>query len=101
MDYADIDQKLAAIEKELEKDLDNSEAWAAKAEILCSLQMYETAIRCCDKSLAINPHNELTWATKGNALDKLGRHDEADAAFATAEAGIYGLIPVSLNMCNQ
>lgn len=85
MDYTDADQRLVAIGKELEKDLNNPEAWAAKADILCSIGMYEIAIRCCDRSLAIDPHNALTWTTKGIALDKLGKHDEAEIAFARAK----------------
>jgi Flp pilus assembly protein TadD len=85
MDYTDADQKLATIGKELEKDPNNSEAWAAKADILCSMGMYESAILCCDKSLAINPDNVLTWGAKGIALDKLGKHDEANAAFTKAK----------------
>jgi Flp pilus assembly protein TadD len=84
MNFTDVDQRLAAIGKELEKNLDNWEAWAAKADILCSLGMYEIAIRCCDKSLTINPDNVLTLMTKGNALDELGKHEDANAAFAKA-----------------
>jgi tetratricopeptide (TPR) repeat protein len=71
MDYTDDDQKLAAIGKELEKDPNNSEAWAAKADILCSMGLYECAILCCDKSLAINPDNALTWMTKGLTQNKI------------------------------
>lgn len=81
----DIDQRFVAIGNELEKNLNNSEAWAAKADILCTMGLYEIAVRCCDRSLAINPDNELTWVTKRIALDKLGRHEEADAAFAKAK----------------
>jgi hypothetical protein len=40
MDYTDADQRLVAIGKELEKNLNNSEAWAAKADILCSMEVY-------------------------------------------------------------
>ena len=50
---AEVDQDLTAIGKELEKNLYNSEAWAAKADILCSIRMHEIAIRCCDRSLAV------------------------------------------------
>jgi tetratricopeptide (TPR) repeat protein len=85
MDYTDVNQKLVAIGKELEKNINNSEAWAAKADILCSLGMHKIAIRCCDKSLAINPDNMLTWMTKGMALEKIGTHEEALAAFAKAK----------------
>ncbi len=83
--FIGVDNALAAVDKELEKNLENWEAWAAKADILCSLGMYEIAIRCCDKSLALNPDNELTWITKGIALSKLGRTIEADEAFTRAK----------------
>ena len=89
MDYNDVDQRLAVIGKELEKDLNNSEAWAAKADILYSIGLYDIAIRYCDRSLAINPDNALTWATKGDILNKLGRHDEAEAAFAKTKELVY------------
>ncbi len=77
MDYDNADLSLLAIKKELEKDPANWEAWAAKADILYSLGVYETAILCCDKSLSLNPYNSLTWLTKWKVLDKLGRHDDA------------------------
>ncbi len=85
MDYADVDQRLAAIGKELEKDINNPDAWAAKADILYSMGMYEIAIRCCDRSLAINPDNAFTWMTKGIALEELGKHDEAEVPFIEAK----------------
>jgi tetratricopeptide (TPR) repeat protein len=91
MSYDDAEKRLIAIGKELEKDINNSETWAAKAEILCSLRLHELALQCCDRSLAINPDNALTWVTKGIALNKLGRHDEAEEAFAKAkELGYKG-----------
>ncbi len=36
-DDSDIDKSLTAIGKELEKDLNNWEAWAAKADLLLSM----------------------------------------------------------------
>jgi len=84
MDHFDCDQRLMAIGKELLKDINNPDAWAAKADILYSLGMFEIAIRCCDRSLALDPDNMLTWITKGNALDKLGRHEDAKEAFSKA-----------------
>ena len=85
-DIADLDHRLVAIGKQLEKNLNDWEAWAAKADILCSLGMHEIAIRCCDRALALNPNNLLTWVTKGEALKKLGKNEEADAAFAKARS---------------
>jgi len=95
----DVDQDLAAIGKELEKNLYNSEAWAAKADVLCSIGMHEIAIRCCDRSLAINPDNMLTWITRSIALEKIGEHEEAKAAFAKAkELGGTELLDVIIGL---
>jgi tetratricopeptide (TPR) repeat protein len=95
MNYTDAEQRLVAIGKELEKDLNNSETWAAKADILCSMRLHELAVRCCDRSLAIDPDNALTWVTKGIALNKLGKHDEAEIAFAKAKELGYKGAPTS------
>jgi Flp pilus assembly protein TadD len=84
--FADLDQRLVAVGKQLEKNLNDWEAWAAKADILCSLGMHEIAVRCCDRALALNPNNLLTWVTRGEALNKLGKNEEADAAFAKARS---------------
>lgn len=85
-DFVDLDHRLVAIGKQLEKNLNDWEAWAAKADILCSLGMHEIAIRCCDRALALNPNNVLTLVTKGEALKKLGKNEEADAAFANVRS---------------
>lgn len=84
--FADLDHRLVAIGKQLEKNLNDWEAWAAKADILCSLGLHEIAVRCCDRALALNPNNILTWVTKGEALKKLGKNEDADAAFAKARS---------------
>lgn len=91
MDFRNVDHDLTFIGKQLEKNPDDWEAWAAKADILCSLGMHETAIRCCDKSLALNPDNAHSWITKRNALEKLGKHQEAEAALVKVrELGYQG-----------
>ena len=86
MDLDEIDHRLVSVGKKLERNLNDWEAWAAKADILCSMGMYEIAIRCCDRSLEMNPDNVLTWVTKGNALIKLGREEEANAALEKARS---------------
>ena len=92
IDYLDsTDRMLASVERELEKNPDSWEAQAAKADILFSLGMYGLAIRCCDRSLAQNPDNVLTWVTKVAALKKLGRKEEEEAALTRAmELGYKG-----------
>jgi tetratricopeptide (TPR) repeat protein len=89
MDFEDYDHRLVAIGKRLEKNLDDWEAWAAKADILYSLGMNEIANRCCDRALELNPDNALTWVTKGEILIKLGKIEEAKAAFSEAK-GLKG-----------
>ncbi len=76
IDNINLDQALSAITKELEKNRDNWEAWAAKADILYSMGLYENAILCCDRSLAINSENPFTEATKANAINKLKKRNE-------------------------
>ena len=71
MDYVSVDRALVAIEKELEKNPNSWEAWAAKADVLYSIGMYEAAVWCCDKSLALNQDNALAWITESNALKNL------------------------------
>jgi len=75
-DNIDLDNALRAVARELERNRDNWEAWAAKADILCSMELYENAILCCNRSLAINPDNSFTEVTKANALNKLKRRNE-------------------------
>ena len=84
--YSDsADDKLAAIGRQLKKNLNDWEAWAAKADILCSMGMYNVAVECSEISLMLNPNNALTWYTKGIALSKLGKTTEAEAAFTKAK----------------
>ena len=78
------DHMFASVERELEKNPDSWDAWAAKADISFSLGLYGLAIRCCDRSLALNPDNVLTWITKVAALKKLGRKEEEEAALTKA-----------------
>ncbi len=83
-DDEDVDHMLAVIGKKLEINPADWEAWAAKADILYSIGMYQAAILCCDRSLTPNPDNAFTWVTKGNALDKLGRREEASRCYNRA-----------------
>jgi tetratricopeptide (TPR) repeat protein len=71
----DLDQALSTVGRELKKNRDSWDAWAAKADLLCSMRQYECAILCCDRSLTINPDNALTLATKHTALNELGKNE--------------------------
>jgi tetratricopeptide (TPR) repeat protein len=75
VDKVNLDQVLSAVGMELKKNRNDWEAWSAKADILYTVGLYECSILCCDRSLAINPDNELTLATKHAALSKLGKNE--------------------------
>lgn len=79
------DHMLEVIGMELENNPNNWKTWATKAEISYSIGTYKIAIRCCDKSLTLNPDNVHALITKGNALNKLGNHEDAAVAFAKAK----------------
>jgi tetratricopeptide (TPR) repeat protein len=72
------------IERELEREPDSWEAWAAKADVLYLQDENEESLICCDKALSMNPRNALVLNTKGNALYKLERYDEAIACYDRA-----------------
>jgi tetratricopeptide (TPR) repeat protein len=84
MNHAELNQALLSVEKELKRDSKSWEAWSCKADILHLLGLFESSIQCCNESLSLNPESALTWITKGEVLDKLGIHDDAEKAFEKA-----------------
>jgi tetratricopeptide (TPR) repeat protein len=72
-----LDGAIMLVERELEKDAESWEAWAAKADILYLRERYTESMECCLRSIAINPENAFAWNTKGNALFRLKRYGEA------------------------
>ena len=57
----------------------NSLAW-----ILCQRDAPEEALDLSEKALELNPQSGVAWDTKGMALLRLGRLDEAEDALLTA-----------------
>jgi tetratricopeptide (TPR) repeat protein len=72
-----VDGALMVVERELEKDPENWEAWSAKAEILYFQNNHDMSLQCCEKSIHINSNNALVFNIKGNVLYKLGKYNEA------------------------
>jgi tetratricopeptide (TPR) repeat protein len=72
-----IDGALMVVERELENDPQNWEAWSAKAEILYFQKSYDLSMQCCERSLNLNPDNALAFNIKGNILYKFGKYKEA------------------------
>jgi tetratricopeptide (TPR) repeat protein len=57
---------------------------------------YDLAIKCYDDAIRLDPSYAAAWYNKGEALRKLHRNSEADAALAKAkELGYNGSIPSS------
>jgi len=65
------------VERELESDPKNWEAWSAKAEILYFQKSNDASMQCCERSISLNPYNAIAFNIKGNILYKLGRYKEA------------------------
>lgn len=55
-----------------------------KAQILAELGRLPKAMETVDQALAVDPNFGLAWIAKGSILDKLGKADEALAAFEKA-----------------
>ena len=72
-----VDGALMVVERELEKDPENWEAWSAKAEILYFQKKHEASMQCCERSIGLNPDNALAFNIKGNLLYKQGKYKDA------------------------
>ena len=72
-----IDGALMVVERELENDPQNWEAWSAKAEILYFQKSHDHSMQCCERSISLNPDNALAFNIKGNILYKFGKYNEA------------------------
>lgn len=72
-----VDGALMVVERELENDPENWEAWSAKAEILYFQNKHDMSLQCCDRSLRLNSDNAHAFNTKGNILYKQGKYKDA------------------------
>jgi tetratricopeptide (TPR) repeat protein len=72
-----LDGAVMVVERELENDPENWEAWSAKAEILYFQKSNDASMQCCERSISLNPYNALAFNIKGNILYKLGKYKEA------------------------
>ena len=72
-----LDGAVMVVERELESDPNNWEAWSAKAEILYFQKNNDMSMQCCERSISLNPDNALVFNIKGNILYNLGKYKEA------------------------
>ena len=77
--YPKADGALAQSLKIMPKD--NFLALTVKATVAAARHDFSEALDLADQSLAINAYNATTYGVKGDALNELGRYDEAFAAF--------------------
>ena len=54
-----VDGALMVVERGLESDPRNWEAWSAKAEILYFQMNHDMSMQCCERSLSLNPDLSL------------------------------------------
>lgn len=89
-----------AIDEAIQIDPENDYVWVARGDLLNKTERYEEALAAYDKAIeALSSSQSLrataisskAWHDKGNALNALGRVDEANEAFAKArELGFRG-----------
>lgn len=72
-----LDGAMMVVERELESDPKNWEAWSAKADILYFQKIYDASMQCCERSISLNPYNALAFNIKGNIFYKLGKYKES------------------------
>jgi tetratricopeptide (TPR) repeat protein len=53
---------------------------AGRVPVLLAVGRYEDALASADESLRIRPYGALTWTYRAQALQQLGRGEEAEAA---------------------
>ena len=74
------DDAIAACERALAIDQNNSMAWSAKGNILFKLNRHAESNEACDKALAIDPNSFDAWLFKCIALYGLKLYPEATKA---------------------
>src|SRR5271157_2628413 len=78
------DEAIKTLDKALEINPQDSNAWLYKGNVLSDLNKSDEAIKAYDKAIGINPQNSIAWNNKGNALNKLNATDEAIKAYDKA-----------------
>lgn len=71
------DEALKSLNRALEMDPNDVEAWIGKGNLLAQMGQVDEAIFCFDKAIELNPNLASAWEGKGKALQKMGRDAEA------------------------
>jgi tetratricopeptide (TPR) repeat protein len=87
------DEAVEAFDEALKQNPEDAESWLWKASLLVEMKRYNESLEAYDKAIELIPENNTedlaqSWLSKGWALNKTGRHDEARAAFQKSR-GFY------------
>ena len=76
--------KFAALDKAVQIDPNDVDAWNARGFSLSGLGRYEEALASYDRAIQVDPDFGWAWYSRGLLLQKLGRYEEALAAYDKA-----------------
>jgi tetratricopeptide (TPR) repeat protein len=65
-------------------ELNESESWIKRGNVLLGVRRYEEAIERYDRAIRLNPNSSKAWNFRGIALLQLGRYEESIASFDKA-----------------
>ncbi len=71
------EEALLTIEKVIELNPDDSNAWRERARLLNNCGHYEEALQAIDKYLQMHPDDSFAWKIKFSTLSGLDRNEEA------------------------
>jgi len=80
------DEAVEAFNEVLKQNPEDAEGWLWKANLLTEMIRYNESLEAYDKAIELIPEDNtedlaLNWLSKGWALNKTGRQEEASAAF--------------------
>ncbi len=80
------DEAIEAYDEGLKQNPKDADSWLWKAGLLVEMKRYNESLEAYDKAIELIPENDTedlaqSWLSKGWALNKTGRTDEAKTAF--------------------
>lgn len=93
----DLLNSLSALNKAIELNHYNHQAWNNKSAALIELGRYKEALDSVNEAIQLNPKYGMAWANKSNSLVKLGQYNEA---LDVANEGL-SLVPGDINILNS
>ncbi len=80
------DEAVKAFDEILKQNPEDADGWLWKANLLVEMKRYNESVQAYEKAVGLIPENNtedlaLNWLSKGWALNKTGRQEEAKVAF--------------------